>query len=386
MKFNTSKNHFLPTLTKMNLLAKLPSLLLFGGLLAMSTSTARAGVAIWQHQVLFNEFEGQAGGFEDEGIGVHVYNKTGPTAGPSTRGYDFLSQQGSNANGRAIYGVGKDGATDLQVTSRVIDGTNGRWTNLSADKREDDLRGNAILASGKSKPGDYGIIAYTFSFSADLGVTAKDLAIRLTNVNGYGEIYQWSFVTLGDVDSAPFGVGDFANFKNTDYTNVGSGTFYNADGTPSGAAGTGQKLAEGKSISQFLAGQESQTPAGGQVGPGWYANDDFHVDFEDGPEAAYTNPTAGFSDPTRPDTLTVRGVEELGLDPDAPVTEFTVWLGYMDVGFDSNGDGFSSTGATQRSMISFINIGATDFTPVPEPSVTMLSSLLGLGLLARRRR
>ena len=54
MKFNTSKDHFLPTLTKMNGKAKLPSLLLFGGLLAMSTSTAPAGVAIWQHQVLFN--------------------------------------------------------------------------------------------------------------------------------------------------------------------------------------------------------------------------------------------------------------------------------------------------------------------------------------------
>ncbi len=82
----------------------------------------------------------------------------------------------------------------------------------------------------------------------------------------------------------------------------------------------------------------------------------------------------------------MRGVEELGLDPDAPVTDFTVWLGYMDVGFDSNGDGFSSTSATQRAMISFINIGATDFTPVPEPSVTLLGGLLGLGLIARRRR
>ena len=380
-----TKNTKLPPLL-LSCRGKLLSLSLGGAILLSCAGFSQASVAIWQYQVLFNEFEGQAGGFEDEGIGVHVYNKVGPTAGPSTRTYDFLTQNGSTPNGRPVYGLGHDGAGDLQITSQVIDGTHGHWTTLNADKREDDLRGNAILASGKSKPGDYGVIAYTFSFSADLGITAKDLGIRLTNVNSYGEIYQWSFVTLGDAASAPFDVNELANFKNTDYTNVGSGTFYNANGTPSGAAGTGKKLAEGKSISQFLAGQESKTPSGGQVQPGWYANDDFHVDFNDGPEASYTNPTAGFPDPSKPDTLTVRGVEDLGLDPDAPVTDFTVWLGYMDVGFDSNGDGFSSTGATQRAMISFINIGATDFSPVPEPSTAMFAGLLSVAWLARRRR
>jgi hypothetical protein len=365
--------------------ATLPLFLTFG---LLGTSTlGHASTAIWQYQVLFDEFEGNTGGFENEGTGRFLYNNAGTsTSGPNTRSYDFLQQTGATQNGKAIYGSGQDGATDLTVTSQIIDGSAGRWTSLTADKSDNSLRANAIIASGKSKPGDYGVIAYTFTFSAELGITAKDLGVRLTSVNGFGEIYEWSFVTLGGVDDAPFNLGDLATYKNTDYTKVSSGTYYNADGTPSGAAGTGGKLAEGKSISQFLAGQEAQNPSGGAVGPGWFANDDFHVDFKDGPETSFTNPTAGLPDPSKPDTLTVRGFEDLGLDPDSPVTTLTVWMGYMDVGFDSNGDGFSSTNATQRSMISYLNIGASDFTPLPEPSVTLLGGLMAAGLLVRRKR
>lgn len=348
--------------------------------------SSQAAVSVWQYQVLFNEFAGQPGGFEDQGVGAYVYNKKGATAAPNTRDYDFVAPTGQSASGKTIYGIGQDNVPDLTVTSRIIDGSNGHWTNLLADKTTEGLRSSAFVASGKSKPGDFGVIAYEFSFNSDLGITAKDLAVRLSNVNGIGEIYEWSFVTLGTVADAPFNVADFSNYKNTDYSNVGSGVFYNADGSPSGVAATNQPLQDGKTISQFLAGQAGQSPGGGAVAPGWFANDDFHVNFQDGPEANFTNPTPGSPDPSKPDTLSVRGVEDLGLDELANVTSFTVWLGYHDVGFDSNLDGFTSTGSTQRGMISFVNIGVSEPVAVPEPATNLLLAGMSLVVLTRRRR
>lgn len=363
---------------------------LIGGSLALLllvfTSTSQAAVAVWQYEVLFQEFAGQPGGFEDNGVGAYVYNKKGATSAPSTRTYDFVTPTGTTSTGKTIYGIGQDQVNDLTVTSRIYDGTNGRWTNIVADKTAEGLRSSAFVSGGKSKPGDYAVVAYEFSFHSELGITAKDFAVRLSNVNGIGEIYEWSFVTLGSVADAPFDIANVANYKNTDYTNVSSGVYYKPDGTPSGAAATNNPLSDGKSISQFLAGQAGATPAGGAVQPGWFANDDFHVNFHDGPEAGFSNPGAGSPDPTRPDTLSVRGMEELGLDELANVTNFTVWLGYNDVGFDSDGNGFSSTGSTQRGMISFVNIGVSEPTPVPEPSVTMAWAMASFAWLWRRRR
>jgi hypothetical protein len=356
------------------------------GIFLTLTGISQATVSVWQYQVLFNEFAGQPGGFEDQGVGAFVYNKKGVTSAPNTRNYDFVAPAGQSASGKTIYGIGQDSVTDLSVTSQIIDGSNGHWTNILADKTVEGLRASAFVSTGKSTPGDYAVVAYTFSFNTDLGITAKDLAVRLSNVNGIGEIYEWSFVTLGSVEDAPFTVGDISNYKNTDYTNVGSGVFYNADGTPSGAAATNQPLQDGKSMSQYLAGQPGASPGGGVVAPGWFANDDFHVNFQDGPEANFTNPTPGSPDSSKPDTLSVRGVEELGLDELANVSSFTVWLGYNDVGFDSNLDGFTSTGSTQRGMISFVNIGVTEPGGVPEPSTSVLLGLLSLGVLTRRRR
>lgn len=364
-----------------------------GGLLALATvcslltGMSQAAVAVWQYQVAFDEFEGQPGGFEQAAQtgGNVVYNsKIAGTTDPETRGYDIVKSNGTTAIGTPIYGSGQDGVNDLNVTSRIIDKTNGHWTNLLVDKTAEGLRSSAFVTGGKSAPGDYGLVAYEFSFSPELGITARDFAVRLSNVNGIGEIYEWSFVTLGTVADAPFSVDDIGNYRNTDYSNVASGGFYNPDGTPSGAGPSAAALANGKSISQFLAGQEGQKPSGGLVAPGWYANDDFHVNFTDGPESNFSNPGAG--SPSKPDTLSISG-EMLGIaDEFQIVTEFTVWLGYIDVGFDSNGDGFTATGSTQRGMISYLNIGASEPTPVPEPSVSLLAGLLGLACIVRRRR
>ena len=357
------------------------------GMGLLMSGTSHGAVAVWQYEVLFNEFAGQPGGFEApaQAGGTVVYNsRNSGTTAANTRSYDFLKPSGTSAGGNSIYGVGQDGNNDLTVTSRIIDNSNGHWTNLIADKTSEGLRSSAFVANGKSKAGDYGVIAYEFSFSPELGITAKDLAVRLSNVNGIGEIYEWSFVTLGTAADAPFNAADIANYRNTTYTNVSSGVYYNADGTPSGAAATGNALANGKSISQFLAGQPGQSPAGGLVDVGWYANDDFHVNFTDGPEATFTNPTAG--SPDKPDTLSITGAD-LGLvDEFQIITDFTVWLGYIDVGFDSNGDGFTSTGSTQRGMISSVTIGASEPPPVPEPSTSIFAALVGMSWVLRRKR
>ena len=371
-----------------NLLRPSLGLGIFAALLSLQ-GNVQASVSVWQYQMNFNEFAGQPGGFEDQGAGAYVYNKKGATSAPNSRSYDFLQPMGQTALGTTKYGIGQDQVTDLTVTSRIFDGSHGNWTNIVADKTVEGLRSSAFITSGKSKPGDYALVAYEFTFSADLGITAKDMAVRLSNVNGIGEIYEWSFVTLGTMDDAAnnyFDPAMVANYKNTDYTNVGSGVFYNADGTPSGAAASGLPLSDGKSMSQYLAGQNAQTPSGGIVAPGWFANDDFHVNFQDGPETAFTNPTAGAPALSKQDTLSVHGVGDLGLDELASVTSFTVWLGYNDVGFDSNGDGFTSTGSTQRGMISFVDIGASEPPPVPEPTTNVLVGLLGLAMLSRRRR
>lgn len=348
---------------------------------------ASASVTLWQQTIGFKEFEGTPGGWEVDGVANYVYNKQGVNPGPTSRSYDFLMPVGVDAvSGKTIYGPGQDGVNDLNVRSRVIDGSLGRFSSITADKRDDDLRGNAYAQSGMLKPGDHAVVVYELGFSNDLGLSAKDFSVRLTNVNSYGELYQWSMVTLGDYDSAPFDPNQIGQYRNTNYSNLAGSTFFNADGTLTGNAGTGQPLQPGTSMSQFLAGLPSSAPSGGVVAPGWFVNDDFNVKFTDGAEAPFVNPTAGFPDNSKPDTLSVGAVNELGMDPEGGFTDVTIWMGFSDVGFDTNGDGFTSTGASMRGMISFIDIGATRFDPLPEPGTASLAALVGMVMFLRRRR
>lgn len=348
--------------------------------------TSHALVSVWQQEVLFNEFTGLKGGFEvpsQNGAAVVYNSRNAGTTAANTRSYDIFKPGGSTAAGSTIYASGQDGTSDLTVTSRILDNTNGHWTNAIADKTAEGLRASAFVTQGKSKPGDSAVVAYEFSFNSDLGITASEFSVRLSNVNGIGEIYEWAFVTTGTFDGAPFTASDIFNYKNTTYSDVSSGKFFNAEGIKTGALGTDNLLANGKSMSQFLSGQAGTQTSGGLVQPGWFANDDYHVDFTDGPETTFTNPAAG--SPVFHDTLSISG-EDLGLSDLDAVTSFTVWLGYTDVGFDTNGDGFSSTGSTQRGMISSVRVGTGELPPVPEPGTGLFAVLTGLAWMVRRRR
>ena len=356
------------------------------GLGQILCGTSHALVAVWQQDVLFNEYTALKGGFEasaQAGAAVVYNSRNASTTAANSRSYDIFKPSGTSAAGNTIYTNGQDGTSDVTVTSRILDNTNGRWTNVIADKTAEGMRASAFVTQGKSKPGDSAVVAYEFSFNADLGITASDFAVRLSNVNGIGEMYEWCMVTTGTFDGAPFKASDIFNYRNTTYSDLSSGRFLKMDGTLSGNLGSNNLLSNGRSISQFLSGKTGAQTSGGPVQPGWFANDDYHVDFTDGPETSFTNPAAG--SPVFHDTLSISGAD-LGMKDLDPVTTFTVWLGYTDVGFDTNGDGFTSTGSTQRGMISSVRVGVSELVGVPEVSPGLLALVTGLTWTMRRRR
>jgi hypothetical protein len=72
----------------------------------------------------------------------------------------------------------------------------------------------------------------------------------------------------------------------------------------------------------------------------------------------------------------------LGLADHENVRCFTVWFGYNDVGFDTNGDGFTATNSNQEASLRQIQLGAT----IPEPgTAAMLVGILLPAILWRRR-
>lgn len=351
------------------------------GALSPLAPQASAATSVWSAQLNFQEFTGLPGGFE-AGAGILHHQHA---AAPQETSYDILRPTGVDAqSGAAIFAEGQDGVPDLTIRRRVIDHSGGRWDSLHAGKRPGGYTGGATISYGTSRSGDSGLVALEFRFAPGLGITADRLSLALTSANGLSEAYEWTMITLGDYASAPFAPAAIASYGATDYSNLASGTFYNALGTPTGNAGTGLPLATGRSISQFLSGAAGSPVSGGLVQPGWFAIDDFNARIFDGPEAEWDNPWA--EEGSAGGNHLITGTA-LGLAPEVDASVFTVWIGYHDIAFDSNGDGFTATDGNPFVSLASISIGSSiPAATAPEPSGALFLMILGAaGLLQRRR-
>lgn len=339
-----------------------------------------AGVA-WNKSLVFSEFEGSPGGFEDDRTPVLLADRNTPA--PATRSYDVLKPSGSAVgSGPVPYTVGQDGQTDLTMTTRIFEGNGDRWGRVNALKRRNGYMGDINVVSGTSMSGDFGVVAFEISLSAELMVDAANFGVRVASANGLGEIYEWTFVTLGGINDAPFDPNRFQDYNATIYNDLSNSSYLNPDGSvKSGGTATNERLASGKTMSQFLAGAPSGAPDP-KIGPGWYAMDRPNVEVLDGEETAFTNPGSGASDIL---DHTITGAD-LGLQPTDKVTKFTVWFGYYDVAFDTSGDGFTMANSNQDAWITRITLGNGVNAAVPEPNEALILSLAGLLCCLRRRR
>jgi hypothetical protein len=354
---------FRPSLAALSLLSCAP---------AVSGSTV-----VWSESLNFLEFAGQPGGFAS-GAGT-IQMGAGMSA---PQAYDVLRPTGTHASGLPVYGKGQDGITDMTVRARVWDGAGGRWDSVRAGQTAvGGYLGGATMVQGTSRPGDWGLVALEFQLAPGLGVTAEQFALRLISANGTTEAYEWTMVTAGGMDDAPFSLSLMGSYQPTDYTDTGSGTYYNSMGGVTGLPGTGDRLATGRSMSQFLTGAAAAPVSGGLVQPGWFAVDDFNAWILDGPEADLDNPYA--EDGTLDVNPLISGAR-LGLQPGAGVTTFTIWIGINDVGLDSDGDGFSHTDGNPSVRLAGLSLGASVVQGIPEPGSCAL--LGAAALLAGRRR
>ena len=335
---------------------------------------------LWTSALTFNEFAGLPGGFES---GTAVYNQQS-ISGPATRSYDVLRIASvDSATGRSICESGQDGVPDITISSRVVASNGGRWVDSTAGKTTGGLQASAMVLDASSRPGDSSLIAFEITFAPGLEISSDQFAMRLASGNGRAELYEWSMVTIGSYDDAPFQPGMIADYRATDYSLMASGTYYNASGVPTGAAGTGAVLENGRSMSQFLSGATGPASAGGLVRAGWFAADDFTGINFDGPEDQTLNPESGSG--FYNGNLTITG-SSLGLAPGTRMETFTVWFGYNDVGLDSDGDGYTSSDGNNIGRITRIDLGASTLLAVPEPGTPALAIASALALLGRRRR
>ena len=343
-----------------------------------------AATNLWETTLDFTEFAGQPGGFEDDGSGKVVLQTTG-NPGPQTRHYDVLRPNGTDAStGRTLYASGQDGVADLSIRTSIWDGSQGRWGSLQAEKVLGDYRSAVSPNAGTSRSGDFGVVVYEFSLASTLQITADTLNLRLVSANGSGQLYEWAFVTSGGVGDAPFTFGQLDAYGAANYSDLSSASYLNSLGQVSGGAATNQLLPHGKSLSQFLTGAPGQTVSGGNVAPGWYALDDFNSLVLDGPESLNVNPGSGSS--TLPSNQTIRA-GELGMAGGENLTHFTVWMGFYDVGFDTNGDGFTTSRARQSGVISELSFGSSNaFAGVPEPTSAGLVGVSLVMVCCRRKR
>ena len=166
-------------------------------------SGTRCGAAttVWNANLDFLEFAGQPGGFE---AGAGILQSSG-MPGPVERGYDVLRPAGVDpATGMAAYGEGQDGVADVFIRSRVYDQSGGRWDSVHSGKRSGGYTGGATIEYGTSRSGDSGLIVLEFRLAAALEVSADQFALSLTSANGTSAAYEWSMVTIGGIEDAPF--------------------------------------------------------------------------------------------------------------------------------------------------------------------------------------
>ena len=332
---------------------------------------------IWHVDLTFNEFEGQPGGFDDDTTPVTLQSRSGGSE--AVRNYDIL--RSGTSGGQSVMIKGQDGTTDLTMQTHILEGNGNRWFRSEALKRRNTFLGDITVDSGRSKSGDFSVIAYEFTVSSALNLTSEDFAVRLSSANGLGEIYEWTFVTLSGFNDAPFDKSQLQQYHSTDYSNLSNSQFFNPDGTvKSGGVATTNELPAGKTISQFLAGKP--TDDGQFVQTGWYAMDDRNVINLDGVETEYTNPGSGTSALLE---KTVTG-SDLGLTEGTRIEKFTVWFGFYDVALDTNGDGFTLTNSNQDAMITRLSLGESLPIPVPEPTTPLFLLAVTAGIIGRRRR
>lgn len=339
-----------------------------------------AVTTLWSTDINFNEFLGSPGGFSAAATTL----STSLDAAPVVQSFDVVRPVGIDpASGKMVYAEGQDGIADMMLTSRTISANGDRWSATYTRMQQQLFRSATVVGPGESQPGDSAMNVVEISFNTALGITADQFAMRLSSTNGTSELYEWTMMTVGGMNDAPFTPAEIQAYTPADYSVFTSGTFYNAAGLPTGNAGTGARLQTGKSISQFLSGGPAQAVSGGLVQPGWYTIDDFNARIYDAPEDSIENPVAG--DGAIDDNQTVTGLT-LGSVEGDQFDSVTLWFGFHDVALDSDGDGFTATNTNIYEALTQITIGASVPSAVPEPGKAALIAL-GAGLfLVRRRR
>jgi hypothetical protein len=269
---------------------------------------------------------------------------------------------------------GQDGVTDVSLRGRVWDGSGGRWETAQVERENNQLRGHVVATEGASRSGDSAVMAFEIALSTGLGVTADQLAVVVSGASGRGELYEWAFVTVGGIDDAPFDPGAVSGYEASDYSVV-------PPGVVPGEGNRRDALANGRPISAFLAGQNRTTPTNGPVQPGWWAADGFNVTVNAGPEGPRNPaPVGGGGN----QSFTVTGAM-LGLAATELVERVTVWFGFNDVAFDTNGDGFTRSSGDQFVRLASLTLGASTPSVIPEPDLATLISL-GVAFLLFRSR
>jgi hypothetical protein len=342
---------------------------------------ASAALVGWSARVNFDEFVGLPGGFQNDSAGpIQLATPTNPNG--LTRSYDVMTQTGTDAvTGNKYFGNGQDGVTDMTIRTQMFTSAGLPWRTAQAEKIAGAFGTFLTTRIATSRPGDYMVTAYEVSFDSALGLTADDLQVNVENTNGFGELYEWSMVTVGGIADAPFTQGQIGSYGGRNYSNLTNSSYLNPDGTvEAGGVATNTLLPRGQTISQFLSGTPGG-PANNIVRAGWYAQDDFNVDILNGPEDDLSNPDGSLDKRE----LFVTN-ENLGMADGTGVSKITVWLGYQDVAFDTNGNGTTQTSSTQEQVFSNITIGSKWVTPVPEPGAALCGLMGAVTLMLRRRR
>jgi hypothetical protein len=377
-------------LLKMNPLAA--AIFAFSFAIGSARSTA-ATVAktIWEVDLDFDEFTGQVGGWEARNTNFNYVEYANINDAPGTnhtRQYNIVEQIGTDANtGKAISRIGQNASqAPISITTKIFASANNPWSRIRGGISNQGISSQMETISRQSRPGDWAVVAYQIDIPASYNVDARNFSVRLDNVNGSGELYEWAFVTVNErnLENPGFSLGAFDTYEPTTYSNLTNSGYYNADGTvkAGGVESPSTALAHGKTISQHLAGSAAG-PAAFQVQPGWYAADKHNVVINDARES-FDNPSGGTG---WTENVFDVNAELLGIDEQTQITSFTVWMGWHDVAFDTDGDGRTRTGTnSQLGQISGFKIGSSDFSPVPEPSSSSMALLALLGVCGRRRR